>query len=72
MDCKKTVGCAIVPGRPESSTIFGPDVESIRRYFQQERQSGYRLHAAFKSSGQAGFLYDAAYYHWLQNRSQQK
>lgn len=58
MDCKKTVGYAIVPGQSESSATFGPDVESIRRYFCQERKGGYRLHAAFEISGQAGFLYD--------------
>lgn len=58
MDCKKTVGHAIVPGVKESSATFGPDVESIRRYFRQERQGGYRVHAAFEISGQAGFLYD--------------
>lgn len=59
MDCKKTVGYAIVPGQSESSATFGPDVESICRYFRQERQGGYRIHAAFEISGQAGFLYDA-------------
>lgn len=58
MDCKKTVGYAIVPGQSESSATFGPDVESIRRYLRQERKGGYRLHAAFEISGQAGFLYD--------------
>jgi len=59
MDCKKTVGCAIVPGHSERSATFGPDVASIRRYLRQERQGGYRVHAAFEVSGQAGFLYDA-------------
>lgn len=59
MDCKKTVGYALVPGVRESSATFGPDVESMRRYFRQERQGGYRLHVAFEISGQAGFLYDA-------------
>ncbi|MHC4930515.1 MAG: hypothetical protein ACYTFU_12890 [Planctomycetota bacterium] len=58
MDCKKTVGYAIVPGKKESSATLGPDIESIRRYFRQERQGGYRIHAAFEISGQAGFLYD--------------
>lgn len=50
MDCKKTVGYAIVPGQSESSATFGPDIESIRRYFRQERKGGYRLHAAFEIS----------------------
>jgi transposase len=59
MDCKKTVGYTIVPGQSESSATFGPDIESIRRYFRQERKGGYQLHAAFEISGQAGFLYDA-------------
>jgi transposase len=59
MDCKKTVGYALVPGGKESSATFGPDVESIRRYLRQERSGGYRVHAAFEISGQAGFLYDA-------------
>lgn len=59
MDCKKTVGYAIVPGQSETSATFGPDIESIRRYLRQQRQGGYRVHAAFEISGQAGFLYDA-------------
>jgi transposase len=59
MDCKKTVGYAIVPGYSERSATFGPDLESIRRYLRQEHQGGYRVHAAFEVSGQAGFLYDA-------------
>jgi len=58
MDCKKTVGYTIIPGKKESSATLGPDIESIRRYFRQERQGGYRIHAAFEISGQAGFLYD--------------
>ncbi len=58
MDCKKTVGYTIVPGQSETSATFGPDVESIRRYLRQERKGGYRLHAAFEISGQAGFQYD--------------
>jgi len=58
MDCKKTVGYAIVPGQSESSATFGPDIESIRRYFRQESKGGYRIHAVFEISGQAGFLYD--------------
>ena len=59
MDCKKTVGYAIVPGQSELSATFGPDIESIRRYLRQERKGGYRVHTAFEVSGQAGFLYDA-------------
>ena len=58
MDCKKTVGYTIVPGQSETSATFGPDVESIRRYLRQEQKGGYRVHAAFEISGQAGFLYD--------------
>ncbi len=59
MDCKKTVGFAIVPGRSERSATVGPDVESIRRYLRQESKGGYQVHAVFEISGQAGFLYDA-------------
>lgn len=59
MDCKKTVAWALVPGKHESSATFGPDLESLRRYLRQQRQGGYRVHAAFEVSGQAGFLYDA-------------
>ncbi len=58
MDCKKTVGYAIVPGQSESSATFGPDVGSIRRYLRQHSVGGYRVHAVFEISGQAGFLYD--------------
>jgi len=58
MDCKKTVGYAIVPGQSESSATVGPDVESICRYLRQQRHGGYRVHAAFEISGQAGFPYD--------------
>lgn len=58
MDCKKTVGYAIVPGQSETSATFGPDVGSIRRYLRQEGKGGYRVHAVFEISGQAGFLYD--------------
>jgi transposase len=59
MDCKKTVGYTLIPGQKESTATFGPDVESMRRYLRQERNGGYRVHAAFEISGQAGFLYDA-------------
>jgi len=59
MDCKKTVGYAIVPGQSESSATFGPDLPSIRRYLHQQAAGGYRVHAVFEISGQAGFLYDS-------------
>jgi len=54
MDCKKTVAWVLVPGKHESSATFGPDLESLSRYLRQQRQGGYRVHAAFEVSGQAG------------------
>ena len=59
IDSNKIVACVVEKGRKERFATIRTDVSAMRRYLQQQRCGGHRLHLTFEISGQAGFIYDS-------------
>lgn len=59
MDSKKTVACVVQNGKKDTYAAIGPDIGSMKRFLQQQRQDHSKVHLTFEISGQAGFVYDS-------------
>lgn len=59
IDSNKIVACVVEKGKKERFATIRTDVSAMRRYLQQQRCGGHRLHLTFEISGQAGFIYDS-------------
>lgn len=55
---KETVACVVAKGRKDVYATLPTEVAALRRFVQQQRGKGDRLHVTFEVSGQAGWLYD--------------
>jgi transposase len=58
MDSKKIAACVVDETGQESYQTLRPQIGEVRRFFQQQRDGGHTLHAAYEISGQAGWWYD--------------
>jgi transposase len=58
VDSKKVSVCVIVSGQTERYATIGPDIGSMQRFLQAERQAGGCLHLAYEVSGYSGYIHD--------------
>jgi len=58
IDSKKTIACVVQKGRKDRFATLPSKVEAMRKFLQQEKKEGQRVHLTFEISGEAGFLYD--------------
>jgi len=59
MDCKKTVACVVQNGKNDLYATIGSDIESMKKFLQQQKHDSGKIHLTFEISGQAGFIYDS-------------
>lgn len=59
IDCKKTVACVVQSGKKDLYATIGADIDSMRKFLQQQKHDSGKIHLVFEVSGQAGFIYDA-------------
>ena len=59
MDCKKTVACVVQKGEKDCYATIGADIESMRKFLQQQKHDPGKINLVFEISGQAGFIYDS-------------
>ena len=58
IDGKKTIACVVQAGQRDRFATLGSDLEEMRKFLQEQRAPGVKIHLTFEISGQAGFLYD--------------
>jgi len=59
IDSKKTVACVVQKGQKDKYTTLKTDIELMKKYLQEQQNSGEKLHLTFEVSGEAGHRYDA-------------
>ena len=59
IDCNKTVACVVQNGKKDFYATIGSDIESMKKFLQQQKQDIGKVHLTFEISGQAGFIYDS-------------
>ena len=59
IDSKKTVACVVQKGQKDKFTTLKTDIELMKKFLQNQRGSGEKLHLTFEISGEAGHRYDA-------------
>ena len=59
IDCKKIVACVVESGKKDIYQTLRPDIGSMRKFLNEQKQHGYRVELVFEISGQAGFIYDS-------------
>ena len=59
IDSKKTVACVVQKGQKDKYTTLKTDIELMKKFLQDQQNSGEKLHLTFEVSGEAGHRYDA-------------
>ncbi|HEW78553.1 MAG TPA: hypothetical protein ENH34_01100, partial [Phycisphaerales bacterium] len=59
IDCKKTVACVVQGGKKDFYATIGSDIQSMRKFLDQQKLDSAKIHLVFEISGQAGFIYDS-------------
>jgi len=59
IDSKKTIACVVQKGQKDKFTTLKTDIEQMKKFLQNQREPGGKLHLTFEISGQAGYRYDA-------------
>jgi len=59
IDSKKTIACIVQKGQKDKFTTLKTDIEQMKKFLQNQREPGGKLHLTFEISGQAGYRYDA-------------
>ena len=59
IDCNKIVACVVESGQKDIYQTLRPDIGSMRKFLNEQKQHGYRVELVFEISGQAGYIYDS-------------
>jgi len=58
IDDKKTIACVVQEGKPDMYETLPTEINFLKLWLKQQRNSSDKLHLTFEVSGQAGWLYD--------------